>query len=57
MPTSRNSGKGELPNTYFVQDKSNEIELMRLTIQDRLLTTGMGGVLPEQPILPTSSVF
>jgi ubiquinone/menaquinone biosynthesis C-methylase UbiE len=40
--------KGERPNTYFVQDKSSELELTRLTIQDHLLTTGMGGVFPEQ---------
>jgi ubiquinone/menaquinone biosynthesis C-methylase UbiE len=42
------SNKGERPNTYFVQDKSSELELTRLTLQDRLLTTGMGGPLPEQ---------
>jgi ubiquinone/menaquinone biosynthesis C-methylase UbiE len=40
--------KGERPNTYFVQDKSSELELTRLTLQDHLLTTSMGGVLPEQ---------
>jgi ubiquinone/menaquinone biosynthesis C-methylase UbiE len=39
----------ELPNTYFVQDRSNEEELMRLQLQDQMLTTGMGGVLSEQP--------
>ncbi len=38
----------EHPSTYFVADRSNEEELTRLTIQDRLLTTAMGGVLPEQ---------
>ena len=39
----------EHPHTYFVQDRSNEDELTRLRIQDRLVTTSMGGVLSEQP--------
>ncbi|QBD75530.1 class I SAM-dependent methyltransferase [Ktedonosporobacter rubrisoli] len=39
---------GEQPNTYFVQDRSNEQELERLRIQDKMVTAGMGGVLPEQ---------
>jgi ubiquinone/menaquinone biosynthesis C-methylase UbiE len=39
----------ELPSTYFVQDRKNKHELTRLTIQDRMLTAAMGGVLPEQP--------
>src|SRR5579859_8029420 len=38
----------ELANTYFVQDRSNQDEMTRLRIQDQMLTTGMGGVLPEQ---------
>jgi ubiquinone/menaquinone biosynthesis C-methylase UbiE len=38
----------EHPNTYFVQDRSNEEELARLRIQDQIVTAGMGGVLPEQ---------
>jgi ubiquinone/menaquinone biosynthesis C-methylase UbiE len=37
------------PSTYFVQDKRNKTELTRLAIQDQMLTTAMGGVLPEQP--------
>src|SRR5437879_6226034 len=37
------------PSTYFVQDRKNTKELTRLKIQDHMLTTGMGGVLPEQP--------
>jgi ubiquinone/menaquinone biosynthesis C-methylase UbiE len=36
-------------STYFVQDRSNQDELARLQIQDQMLTSGMGGVLPEQP--------
>ncbi len=39
----------EQAGTYFVQDRSNEEELTRVSIQDRLITSGMGGVLPEQP--------
>jgi ubiquinone/menaquinone biosynthesis C-methylase UbiE len=41
--------KREHPSTYFVQDRSNEEELRRLHLQDAMLTTSMGGVLPEQP--------
>lgn len=39
----------EHPSTYIVQDRSNEEELTRLQLQDQLVTTGMGGVLSEQP--------
>lgn len=39
----------ELPSTYIVLDRPNPEELTRLTIQDRSITTLMGGVLPEQP--------
>jgi ubiquinone/menaquinone biosynthesis C-methylase UbiE len=39
----------EHPSTYMVQDRSNQQELTRVTIQDQMLTSGMGGVLPEQP--------
>jgi ubiquinone/menaquinone biosynthesis C-methylase UbiE len=38
----------EHPSTYFVQDRSNEEELIRLHVQDQMLTAGMGGVLSEQ---------
>jgi ubiquinone/menaquinone biosynthesis C-methylase UbiE len=39
----------ELSNTYVVQDKKKKKdELNRLTIQDQMVTTAMGGVLPEQ---------
>ena len=41
--------KREQPSTYFVEDRSNQEELVRLQIQDHLYTAGMGGVLPEQP--------
>ena len=46
---TRNPSRGERPSTYFVQDRSNEEELSRLQIQDRMVTAGMGGILPEQP--------
>jgi ubiquinone/menaquinone biosynthesis C-methylase UbiE len=49
MPASLGSRRSENPSTYFVQDRKNEKELARLTIQDRMLTAGMGGVLSEQP--------
>ena len=39
----------EHPNTYTVQDLSSGEELNRLQIHDQVLTTCMGGVLPEQP--------
>lgn len=39
----------EHPSTYFVQDRSNTDELSRVAIQDQMITTSMGGVLPEQP--------
>ena len=38
----------EQPSTYFVQDRSNKEEMTRLKLQDQLITTAMGGVLPEQ---------
>ncbi len=40
-------------STYFVTDRSNREEMLRLTLQDQMLTTGMGGVLTEQAA-PTS---
>lgn len=38
----------ELPGTYFVTDRSNQEELTRIQIQDQMVTSLMGGVLPEQ---------
>ena len=43
----------EYASTYFVQDRSSKDEMTRLQIQDEMLTTSMGGMLPEQPD-PTS---
>ena len=37
----------EHPSTYVVEDRSNRQEMERLDIQDKMLTMGMGGVLPE----------
>jgi len=42
------SRRSESPSTYFVQDRKNEKEFTRLKIQDRMITTAMGGVLAEQ---------
>jgi ubiquinone/menaquinone biosynthesis C-methylase UbiE len=36
-----------------MQKRSNKDEVTRLSLQDQMITTGMGGVLPEQPD-PTS---
>jgi ubiquinone/menaquinone biosynthesis C-methylase UbiE len=38
----------EHPSTYIVQDRSNQEEMVRLEVQDKMLTLGMGGVLAEQ---------
>lgn len=43
----RTEPQGEQPSTYFVQDRSNQEEMARLEIQDKMITAGMGGVLPE----------
>lgn len=42
------SPKHERPSTYIVQDRQNQQELKRLTIQDQMVTDSMGGVLSEQ---------
>ena len=36
-------------STYAVQDRSSQAELERLLIHNRMYTSAMGGVLPEQP--------
>lgn len=46
MPTPSDPGKNESRGTYAAQ--YSEKELTRLAIQDRIVTAGMGGVLPEQ---------
>jgi ubiquinone/menaquinone biosynthesis C-methylase UbiE len=39
----------DLAGTYVVQDRSNQEELKRLIVQERMVTDMMGGVLTEQP--------
>jgi hypothetical protein len=48
MATPSKSHNNERPSTYFVQDRHSKEDLTRLIIQDQMLTTSMGGVLPEQ---------
>ncbi len=48
IPPDSRPGKPEHPSTYFVQDRSNEEELIRLDRQDRTMTEHMGGVMAEQ---------
>jgi ubiquinone/menaquinone biosynthesis C-methylase UbiE len=48
MPPPLDPRKNENRGTYFVQEKS-EKELTRLRISDHMITTGMSGVLSEQP--------
>jgi ubiquinone/menaquinone biosynthesis C-methylase UbiE len=48
VPESSELPRREHPSTYFVQDQQSEAELTRLAVQDQLITTAMGGVLPEQ---------
>ncbi len=45
--SSSSQSHREHPSTYL--NLSNQEELTRLEIQDQMLTTSMGGVLPEQP--------
>ena len=49
MPEPINPRGQDNPSQYFVEDRSNDAELIRLLFQDNLLTTGMGGPLSEQP--------
>lgn len=48
MPASFGPHKKENPSTYAILDTKNQKELVRLELQDRMLTAAMGGVLPEQ---------
>lgn len=41
-------GRDEYSSTYAVFDRNNKEEHLRLTIQDQMITTAMGGVMPEQ---------
>ena len=44
----QNEPKKEYSSAYYVQDSRSEQELVRLTIQGRMMTGAMGGPLPEQ---------
>ncbi|HLI05723.1 MAG TPA: class I SAM-dependent methyltransferase [Ktedonobacteraceae bacterium] len=48
MSTPTGPSRREYPSTYIVQGPGED-ELRRLAAQDRMITTSMGGVLPEQP--------
>ncbi len=48
MPDNPSEPRRELPNTYFVKDRTSVDEQTRLRVQDELITKGMGGLLPEQ---------
>jgi ubiquinone/menaquinone biosynthesis C-methylase UbiE len=47
MTYPKDSELKENPSTYIVQDRSNQEEMTRLEIQDKMLTEGQGGPLPE----------
>ena len=49
MPEQIDPRGQDNPSQYFVEDRSNDAEMIRLMIQDTLITTGMGGPLAEQP--------
>ena len=48
MSSNPNDPHRQLPNTYMMRDRANPDEMTRLRVQDELITSGMGGVLPEQ---------
>jgi ubiquinone/menaquinone biosynthesis C-methylase UbiE len=48
MNNGMGPGRNEYQGTYVVLDRNSQEELHRLTIQDQLITTAMGGILPEQ---------
>lgn len=49
MPTPIDPRGKDNPSTYFVSDSGSEVEMIRLIIQDNVVTAGMGGPLAEQP--------
>jgi len=48
MSSSTNSNKGESASTYVVHDSKKKAEVLRLTLQNTMITTAMGGVFAEQ---------
>jgi ubiquinone/menaquinone biosynthesis C-methylase UbiE len=53
MTNDPSKGKKERLSTYIVQDRQNREELQRLTIQDKMITERMGGILQEQDGSPS----
>src|SRR5258706_9963258 len=49
MPEPINPRGQDNPSQYAVTDRNNEAEMIRLMIQDSLITAGTGGPLAEQP--------
>ena len=49
MSKSFDSPKRENPSAYVIQDKQKEIDVRRLIIENQMINTGLGGVLPEHP--------
>jgi ubiquinone/menaquinone biosynthesis C-methylase UbiE len=49
MPEHINPRGQDNPSQYFVEDRSSNPEMIRVMIQDSLVTAGMGGPLSEQP--------
>lgn len=49
MPEQIDPRGQDNPSTYFVEDRGSNPEMVRLIIQDNLVTEGMGGPLAEQP--------
>ncbi len=48
MPEHIDPRSQDNPSQYFVEDRSSNPEMIRLMIQDRTITEGMGGPLSEQ---------
>jgi ubiquinone/menaquinone biosynthesis C-methylase UbiE len=49
MPEHINPRGQDNPSQYFVEDRSSNAEMIRVMIQDSLVTAAMGGPLSEQP--------
>ncbi len=49
MPIPINPRGEDNQTSYMVQDTTNSVEMLRLALQDRFITQGMGGPLSEHP--------
>ncbi len=49
MQSSNNSQKSSSASTYVISERKKKAEILRLIVQSRMITSAMGGVLPEQP--------